>query len=64
MEVKKICEDYNLSCKYDLIKEWYDGYIFGNVNVYNPWSVVRFIKDLCEDMNQLPYSYWANTSLR
>ena len=64
VEVKKICEDYNLSCKYDLIKEWYDGYIFGNVNVYNPWSVVRFIKDLCEDMNQLPFSYWANTSLR
>ena len=61
-EVQKICEDYHLSHKYDLIKEWYNGYIMGETNVYNPWSVVRFIKDLCEDENKLPCSYWANTS--
>ena len=61
-EVQKICEDYQLSHKYNLIKEWYNGYIIGGTNVYNPWSVVRFIKDLCEDDNQLPCSYWANTS--
>lgn len=61
-EVKKICQDYQLSYKYDLIKEWYNGYIFGDINVYNPWSVVRFIKDLYEDEEKFPSSYWANTS--
>ena len=61
-EVKKICEDYNLENKYEIIKEWYNGYIFGNANVYNPWSVVRFVKDLKADINEYPSSYWANTS--
>lgn len=61
-EVKKICEDYNLSCKYDMIKEWYNGYIFGDTNVYNPWSVILFVGDLNEDEKKFPSSYWANTS--
>lgn len=61
-EVKKICMDYKLFSKYELIKEWYNGYVFGESNVYNPWSVLCFIKDLCEDENEFPSSYWANTS--
>ena len=61
-EVKKICKDYNIENKYELIKEWYNGYIFGDANVYNPWSVVRFVKDLGFDINEYPSSYWANTS--
>lgn len=61
-EVRKLCKDYNLNNKYDLIKEWYNGYVFGNTNVYNPWSVIRFIKDLKEDEHVFPCSYWANTS--
>ena len=61
-EVRKLCKDYNLDNKYDLIKEWYNGYVFGNTNVYNPWSVIRFIKDLKEDEHVFPCSYWANTS--
>lgn len=61
-EVGKICKDYKLEHKYELIKEWYNGYIFGNINVYNPWSVIRFIKDLKADENDFPSSYWANTS--
>jgi len=61
-EVKKMCKDYNMENKYELIKEWYNGYIFGNANVYNPWSAVRFIKDLTFDINEFPSSYWANTS--
>lgn len=48
-EVKRMCIFYHLMHKYDLIKEWYDGYTFGETNVYNPWSVVRFVEDLCED---------------
>ena len=61
-EVKKICSDYNMESKYDVIKDWYNGYIFGDANVYNPWSVMRFIKDLTFDINEYPTSYWANTS--
>jgi hypothetical protein len=45
-----------------LIKDWYNGYIFGDAEVYNPWSAVRFVKDLCVDKNTFPSSYWANTS--
>ncbi|KYH34544.1 putative AAA-ATPase [Clostridium tepidiprofundi DSM 19306] len=61
-EVNRMLEDYNLSNKKDLIKEWYNGYIFGHVKVYNPWSVVRFVKDLTIDKKVFPLSYWANTS--
>ena len=61
-EVKKICCDYNIEKKYELIKEWFNGYIFGDANVYNPWSVVRFVKDLGFNINEYPKSYWANTS--
>ena len=61
-EVKRICSDYNVSEKYELIKEWYNGYVFGHTNVYNPWSVVKFVYDLIEDINILPSPYWANTS--
>lgn len=61
-EVSKILEDYGLSEKEELTKEWYNGYIFGNAEVYNPWSVVKFVKDLYKNKNAFPSSYWANTS--
>lgn len=61
-EVMRLCDDYHLTHKFPLIKEWYNGYVFGNVNVYNPWSVISFIGDLKVDENELPASYWANTS--
>lgn len=61
-EVRKICRDFGLDYKYNLAKEWYDGYIFGNAHVYNPWSVIRFIKDMLADDNSFPRAYWANTS--
>lgn len=61
-EVKKICEDYGLLHKYDTFRDWYNGYVFGNTNVYNPWSVIQFMDDLTENENWLPRSYWANTS--
>jgi hypothetical protein len=61
-EVKKTLEDYNMTEKEELIKDWYNGYIFGDANVYNPWSLVRFIKDLTFDKNEFPSAYWANTS--
>ena len=61
-EVRKICRDFNLSDKYDICREWYNGYLFGNENVYNPWSVVQFVDDLAQNRNRFPRAYWANTS--
>lgn len=61
-EVKKICSDFQLDHKYDTVKAWYDGYIFGNAHVYNPWSVICFMKDLAADDTSFPSAYWANTS--
>ena len=61
-EVIKICNDYNMQQKYEEIKEWYNGYIFGETNVYNPWSVMQYIDDLKTNINKYPSSYWANTS--
>ncbi|MBV7276668.1 AAA family ATPase, partial [Clostridium sp. PL3] len=61
-EVKELTRYYKLEEKYLLIKDWYNGYIFGQTNVYNPWSVIKFIYDLLANINVLPTSYWANTS--
>ena len=61
-EVQKICADYDILQKYETYKEWYNGYIFGNANVYNPWSVIQFTDDLKENKNCCPAPYWANTS--
>ena len=61
-EVKEMTKYYNLEEKYELIKNWYNGYIFGQTNVYNPWSVIKFIFDLLANKNVFPSSYWANTS--
>ena len=61
-EVKKICKNYDMDEKYETIKQWYNGYLFGNANVYNPWSVMQYIDDLKSNINKMPSSYWANTS--
>lgn len=62
LEVENICKCYNLQEKLPTFKEWYDGYIFGNVDVYNPWSIVQYVDDLVSDYNNEPVAYWANTS--
>ena len=61
-EVKKICDDYGMPQKYPEIKEWYNGYIFGNKNVYNPWSSIYYVSDHLANINAYPKSYWVNTS--
>ena len=61
-EVHWLCKDYGLEHKYDLIKEWYNGYNFGNTNVYNPWSVICYVKALITHEDEFPRPYWANTS--
>lgn len=61
-EVYQMCEDYKVPQKYSVFKEWYNGYIFGETNVYNPWSVIEFMYDLMGNINCFPWPYWSNTS--
>lgn len=61
-EVQSLLEYYGLSDHYDLVKEWYDGYQFGNVSVYCPWDVISYCDRLCEEPDALPEDYWSNTS--
>ena len=61
-EVLSICKDYNITDKYADIKKWYDGYNFSGMEVYNPWSLMKYLNDLMLDKNKEPLSYWANTS--
>lgn len=61
-EVKRICEDYNIPDNYAQLKEWYNGYLFGDSNVYNPWSTIQYIFDHKDYPDTFPESYWANTS--
>ena len=61
-EVSKMLKYYGFEEKEDIMKKWYNGYLFGECNVYNPWSVNKFIYDLTGTRNALPISYWANTS--
>ncbi len=61
-EVVQLCEDYGFPQKLETIRKWYNGYLFGNTNVYNPWSLIQFVDDLIENEDRFPTSYWANTS--
>ena len=61
-EVKDMLDYYNLSEHYAEVKEWYDGYRFGNTEVYCPWDVIRYCKSLCADPKAIPEDYWSNTS--
>ena len=62
LEVKQLLKDYNLSEKMDEVKEWYDGYRFGNQEIYNPWSTLMYVKNITQDVSFKPISFWANTS--
>lgn len=55
-EVQKMMRYYGVSRKEAELKEWYDGYFFGNTEIYNPWSVISYISKGC-----LPQAYWVNT---
>ena len=61
-EVKGMLEYYGLSEHYGEVKEWYDGYRFGNVEVYCPWDVINYCDLLKADPNAFPQDYWSNTS--
>ena len=61
-EIDQMLHDYRLFQQRELMKEWYNGYLFGNTEVYNPWSVMNYIKALNISSDELPAPYWANTS--
>jgi len=61
-EVLQIMTYYGVESRFPTMKEWYDGYLFGDKEVYNPWSVVKFLYDLYSDINAFPHPYWINTS--
>ncbi len=61
-EVRELLNYYELSDKYDVIKEWYDGYRFGNVEIYCPWDVICYTKKLRTEPEASPENYWCNTS--
>lgn len=61
-DVKEMLKYYELDDKYDVIKEWYDGYRFGDVDVYCPWDVISYVNKLLVKRNWQPQNYWANTS--
>ena len=61
-EVRQMLEYYGLSNQYDAVKEWYDGYMFGNLGIYCPWDVINYCGDLRDGSVSEPQNYWVNTS--
>ena len=61
-EVMKLLSDYDRSERYPDVKEWYDGYHFGNADIYCPWDVINFAKKLVWDPSARPSAFWINSS--
>lgn len=61
-EVRKLLLDYDRSERYPDVKEWYDGYHFGNTDIYCPWDVINFAKKLVFDPSARPSAFWINSS--
>lgn len=61
-EIDELLLYYDLSDKNETMKEWYNGYLFGNKEIYNPWSTLYYVNSLLVDRNEKAISYWANTS--
>ena len=61
-EVEKMLDFYGLRENEETVRQWYDGYRFGNTEVYNPWSVINYVESCRENKQALPKPYWSNTS--
>lgn len=61
-EVKKLLEDYSLQKHFTEVKEWYDGYRFGNADIYCPWDVINYVDDFVSEAKSQPKAYWINSS--
>ena len=61
-EVTRLLEDFGQSGRMEVIRQWYDGYIFGDSEVFCPWDVVSYLSAVLYDKEDEPQNYWANTS--
>ena len=61
-EVRALLRYYEMSDAYDIMKEWYDGYHFGDTDIYCPWDVICYCDKLRSDRTAVPSNYWSNTS--
>ncbi|MDO4553518.1 MAG: AAA family ATPase [Lachnospiraceae bacterium] len=61
-EVRQMLVFYGRENKMETMKDWYDGYLFGKAEVYNPWSVLHYVERIYEDENAFPTAEWSNTS--
>jgi len=61
-EMDNMLKYYNLESKLQIVRDWYNGYLFGNAEVYNPWSSVLIVSDWIKYIDKFPMPYWVNTS--
>ena len=61
-EIRQMLDYYGFQDKFETIKKWYDGYSYGNQEIYNPWSVLNYVKNLLNDTSAEPMPYWSNSS--
>ena len=61
-EVRQMLEYYGFADRYSAVREWYDGYMFGNLEIYCPWDVINYCGDLRDGSITEPQNYWVNTS--
>ena len=61
-EVRKLLKDYDLEDYFSEAKEWYDGYHFGNADIYCPWDVINYVEHLRYDLEAEPEAFWINSS--
>ena len=61
-EVEQMLKNYGLEEKLPEVKQWYDGYLFGETEVYNPWSIINYVKTAISESQPFPKPYWSNTS--
>lgn len=61
-EVLEMLRFYDRESCFDTVKKWYDGYLFGDTEVYNPWSVINYTEQIWANKNAFPQPFWSNTS--
>ncbi|MDO4804107.1 MAG: AAA family ATPase [Lachnospiraceae bacterium] len=61
-ETEQMLMDYGIADRIPEAKRWYDGYLFGETEIYNPWSVIKYVKSIAVNHMKYPMPYWANTS--
>jgi len=62
IEMDAMLKHYKMESKTQTVKDWYNGYIFGDTEVYNPWSSIKVVREWLTDINEFPKPHWVNTS--